>query len=1104
MHQAIEVRALGALEVRRSGKPVTVPGAKPRTMLSLLALNLGRAVTAPVLAAALWAEQPPRTAHKALQTHISVIRRALGDTSVRTRGLGWALAVDTIDAVEFDAAVRAGRDALRRGDPVTADEQFSAALNLWRGPPELLPTPRAQAEITRWTEAREALVEDLVDARLAQGRAAELIGDLEAAVSDTPLRERRWAQLCLALYRAGRQGDALEAYRRAREVMSEELGLEPGPQLRRLEALVLAHDPTLDVRSAAAPDGKVARASSQAAQRPRLALPVPPTAFVGRVTELATLRRLVAGHPLVTVTGPGGVGKTRLALATAASVGDGFPGGVAFADLASATPSLVVQTVAAALQVREEARQPLDEAIHERLRNGRTLLILDNCEHVLEDAAEFVGKLLGAGSDVVVLATSRERLSVPSEQVFTVPPLSLAGRGTQGSEASEAGMLFLDRARAVDPEFDPAPEQVGELCARLDGLPLAIELAAARCASVGMDGLLAGLQDRLGLLSGSRGGQWRHRSLRAMLDWSHDLLDPDEQAVFRRLGLFVGPFDLAAAGDVTRDVAPEPKLVDLIGRLTDKSLLSHVSGPAGSRWQMLEVVRSYANERLAASGEQPAARARRLRWAVTTTRALERRLTTGERWHDDFDAVADDLRLALFDDTAPDDGGHRLPLALALAHLHSRRGAFTIAQLAYHAATSMARESGDAAQLAQAALGASTPGMLFGVTHAGRVALLEEALAAQPAERNGDYVRLLARLATELFWSADRDRSLRLAQEAATVAEQLGDDRARAYALHALQYVSRQPGGSAQQLALAGQLVEVARRANETQLTLAGRAARVVGLLEAGDLPGMDAELAELAAAADRLGHPEFLWYSAVYQLVRALIAGRFDEADTLAAAAAEAGRHAPEFGVGLFFAEVVTDLRTLDDVTRQQRVTRLAEMADRFPQVFVWRCAAVVADLSHPRRPPLLDRFHRLVDELLGQHRRDDHWLVGCCLLAEAAAAIEDDTSARRLEAVLRPFADRFAVAGRVAAFRGSVSYQLGLLAHQLGDHGAAIADLERAVADHERMRARPFLARSLAGLALVFDARGGEGDRARAVAARHRAAAAWAGRSGPAESGR
>jgi predicted ATPase/DNA-binding SARP family transcriptional activator len=1106
VHQAIEVRALGALEVRRGGKPVTVPGAKPRTVLSLLALNLGRAVTAPVLAGALWAEQPPRTAHKALQTHISVIRRVLGDTAVRTRGLGWLLAVDTIDAVEFDAAVQAGRDALRRGDPVTADEHFSAALNLWRGPPELPPTPRAQAEITRWTEAREALVEDLVDARLAQGRAAELIGDLEAAVSDAPLRERRWAQLCLALYRAGRQGDALEAYRRAREVMSEQLGLEPGPQLRRLEALVLAHDPTLDVRSAAASDGNAATPPSQAAHRagPALPVPVPPTAFVGRVTELATLRRLVAGHPLVTVTGPGGVGKTRLALATAASVGTGFPGGVAFADLASATPSLVVQTVAAALQVREEARQPLDEAIHVRLRSARTLLILDNCEHVLDDAAGFVGKVLGAGPDVVVLATSRERLSVPGEQVFTVPPLSLAGRGTQGTEGSDAAMLFLDRARAVDPEFDPAPEQVGELCARLDGLPLAIELAAARCASVGMDGLLAGLQDRLGLLSGSRGGQRRHRSLRAMLDWSHDLLDPDEQAVFRRLGLFVGPFDLSAARDVVRDVAQEPKLVDLIGRLTDKSLLSHVSGPAGSRWQMLEVVRSYANERLAASGEQPAARVRRLRWAADTARALERRLTTGEPWPDDFDAVADDLRLALFDDTAPDDGGHRLPLALALAHLYSRRGAFTIAQLAYHAATSMARESGDAAQLAQAALGASTPGMLFGVTHAGRVALLEEALAAQPAERNGDYVRLLARLATELFWSADRDRSRRLAREAATVAEQLGDDHARAYALHALQYVSRQPGGSADQLALAGQLVEVARRANETQLKLAGRAARVVGLLEAGDLPGMDAELAELAAAADRLGHPEFKWYSAVYQLVRALIAGRFDEADTLAAAAAEAGRHAPEFGVGLFFAEVVTDLRTLDEVTRQQRVSRLAEMADRFPQVFVWRCAAVVADLSQQRRPPLLDRLHRLVDELLGHHRRDDHWLVGCCLLAEAAAAIEDDKSARRLEAVLRPFADRFAVAGRVAAFRGSVSYQLGLLAHRLGDHRAAIADLERAVADHERMGARPFLARSLAGLAQVFQARGGEGDRERAVAARHRATAAWAGRSGPAESGR
>ena len=1083
MPEAVEVRVLGALEVRRAGKPVAVPGAKPRAVLTMLGLSLGRVVSAATLEAMLWGDVPPRTAHKALQTHISVLRRVLGEAVVMTRGLGWALGLDSTDAAEFDAAVRAGRAALRAGELVRAETHFTAALDVWRGPPELPATPRAQAEITRWLEAHESLIEDLADARLGCGQAAELVGDLESAVADAPLRERRWAQLCLALYRAGRQGEALRAYQRARSVMSDELGVDPGPELRRLEAAVLAHDQSLDFRRAPAPPGPAPR-------RPRTSLPVPPTAFVGRATELAALERLLADHTLVTVTGPGGVGKTRLALAAAESIAHDFQGGVAFADLAPATPGLVVQTIAVALQVDEEPGQPLSGAVHERLGHGRVLLLLDNCEHVLDDVGTFVAGVLDACPEVVVLATSRERLGVCSEQVFTVPPLSLTGAGTDGPKGSDAAVLFLDRARAADPGFDAAPEQIGQVCERLDGLPLAIELAAARCASLGIDGLLTGLEDRLALLTGARGRQDRHRSLRAMLDWSHDLLDANEQAVFRRLGVFIAAFDLAAAETVSRDVAEGARLVDLIGRLTDKSLLIHETGPGGSRWQLLDVVRSYATERLAVSGDEPVVRGHQLRWAAETAGELERRMNTGQRWRADFDAVADDLRLALFSDSAgADDDGRRLPLALALAHLYSRCGAFTIAQAVYESATAMARASGDADHLAQAALGASVPGMLFGVTQKGRVALLEEALAAQPPEPTGAYVRLLARLATELFWSPDRERSLSLAREATAAADRLGDDSARAYALHALQYVTRQPGGSPQQLILSDQVVDVAHRAGETQLELAGRAAHVVGLLEAGNISGMDADLAELAAAADRLGHPEFRWYTAVYRLVRALIEGRYDDADELADVASESARHAPEFAVGLFFAEAVTDLRELDGAGRKRRAARLGEMADRFPRVFVWRCAAALTDLRLHRSTDLRDRVGDLADEVLRQPQRNDHWLVGCCLLAEAAAALGDTELAESLGTALRPFAGRFAVAGRVAAFRGSVSYPLGVLAWTLGDLDRAATDLEHAVTHHDRIGARPFLTRSLTALAPVLDARRGPRDRERAAAARRRA---------------
>lgn len=1078
--QAIEVRVLGALEVRRAGVPVAVPGAKPRALLTMLGLHLGQVLTAASLAAALWGDILPRTAHKALQTHVSVLRRALGHAVVVTRGSGWALAVESTDAAEFHAAARTGRKALRGGDHAAAITHFTTALDAWRGPPELPATTRAQAEVTRWLEAHESLVEDMADARLVSGQAAEMIGDLESAVAAAPLRERRWAQLCLALYRAGRQGDALRAYQRARAVMAEELGVEPGPELRRLEAAVLAHDPALDLQQTPVSPPRPARP----------ALPIPPTAFVGRTSELSDIERLLAEHTLVTVTGPGGVGKTRLALAAAEAVGPAFPAGVVFVDLAPAGPDLVVQAAAAALGVHEHPKQPLAEAIHERLWRGRTLLILDNCEHVLDDSGAFVTDILGACPDVVVLATSRERLGVCSEQVFSVPPLSLVGPGTAGPKGSDAAALFLDRARAADPGFDADPELVGQLCERLDGLPLAIELAAARCASLGIDGLLAGLDDRLAVLTGGRGRQERHRSLRAMLDWSHDLLDADEQVLFRRLGSFVGGFDLLAAAAVTQDIAQGARLVDLIGRLSDKNLLIHEQRATGSRWSMLEVVRGYAIERLAASPDEPAVRADRLRWAARTATDLERRLATGHDWRDSFDLVADDLRVALFDQPPADDDDLHLSLALALAHLYTRCGSFTVAQDAYEAAMAMARSSGDAGHLAQAALGASTAGMLFGVTQSSRVALLEEALAAQPSTPTGIYVRLLARLATELYWSPDRERSLSLARDAAAAAEQLDDDSARAHALYALQYVTRHPGGSPEHLALADQITTAARRSGETQLELAGRAARVVGLLEAGDLAGMDADVADLATAADLLGHPEFHWYTAVFRLVRALIEGRFDDADELAATAAAASQDAPESAIGLFFAEAVTDLRELDDARRRRRSAELTQLAERFPRVFVWRCASLLTDLQTYSAGVVSGRPHALADELLAQPERDGHWLVGCCLVAEATAQLGDVELAKSLEAALRPFADTLAVAGRVGAFRGSVSYPLGLLALTLGVPDLAVADLERAVARHDRMGARPFNARSLTALARALEARAGADDDARAAAARRAAA--------------
>ncbi|MEV4536564.1 LuxR C-terminal-related transcriptional regulator [Asanoa sp. NPDC049518] len=377
-------------------------------------------------------------------------------------------------------------------------------------------------------------------------------------------------------------------------------------------------------------------------------VPVARDSFVGRAHERDSLLAHIEEPGLVTLLGPGGVGKTRLAAEIAAAA----PCGGAFVDLLPVRDGFVDQAVAAAVGVTEGARQPLREALIERLRGGRVLLVLDNCEHVVDAVAEFVDRVLTGCPESAVLVTSRQRLNVPGERVVPIGPLPLA---------ADAEALFLDRARAVDPAFTADPAQVALLCARLDGMPLAIELAAARSASLGVVGLLTGLDDYLRLLDGGRGGPERHRSLRSVIGWSHELLDDAERALFRRLAAFVGAFDLPAAATVAD--LPPAVVADVLGRLADKSLVARV---ADGRWRLLATVRAYAAERLADAGESVEVSGRRLAWAAATAEELLGRRRSDPGWSDEFDAVADDLRAALRD-AAPgrEPVAHRLARALA-------------------------------------------------------------------------------------------------------------------------------------------------------------------------------------------------------------------------------------------------------------------------------------------------------------------------------------------------------------------------------------------------------------------------------------------------------
>jgi len=430
-------------------------------------------------------------------------------------------------------------------------------------------------------------------------------------------------------------------------LIAEALDLSPADR----ELLALAADQATSLPRAGPAPPAVGIESPEGAGRQAgvvAGLPATRTSFVGRDNQLTAVLTALNGSSVVSLVGPGGVGKTRLASRAAELAAPAYPSGAAFADLVPVRQGFISQSVAALLGVTEGPGRSLDAALHEHLAKGRSLLVLDNCEHLLDVVAPFVEKLLANCGDLTVLATSRERLAIPGEVVVTVPPLSLVN-GSPGLARPEAEALFLDRAKASNPSFAGSAEVISQVCARLDGIPLAIELAAARSASLGIDGLLAGLDDYLRLLAGSRVAHERHRSLRAVIDWSHDLLDEDERVMFRRAGAFIGGFDLDAAVAVAGEgrEANRSVIADLVGRLTDKSLLTHRQGPDSSRWQMLETIRAYAVDRLAASDEEAAILDAHLRWAAQVAADLEKRAESDRPWRAAFDTIADDLRAAL-------------------------------------------------------------------------------------------------------------------------------------------------------------------------------------------------------------------------------------------------------------------------------------------------------------------------------------------------------------------------------------------------------------------------------------------------------------------------
>ncbi|WEH18572.1 BTAD domain-containing putative transcriptional regulator [Streptomyces sp. VNUA24] len=648
----VRYRILGTTQALQSdGTPVPVGGARLRALLTVLALRRGRAVPVAALVDEVWADDPPADAPAALQALVGRLRRALGPDAIASLNGGYRLAAapDDIDLHRFARLADEGARALADGDPGTAAGLLDDALALWQGPP-LADLPDRAAEAARWETRRLDAHRTRLTAALALGRAASALPDLTALCGTHPLDEPLQTLRLRALRDTGRTAQALAAYEEVRRLLADRLGTSPGPALRELHADLLsldrpaprqgrgeprenAHEP--------APGAPSPRPGPRPHPEPHPHPTRPPgnlrarlTSFVGRDTDIDTIRHDLTTTRLVTLLGPGGAGKTRLSQEAGEAVAAAMPDGVWLAELAPVDdPANVPETVLTALGAREtvlrgagaeEMRVAADRKdnplarLAEHCAGRRMLLILDNCEHVVAAAAHLVDQLLQRCPELTVLATSREPLGVPGELLRPVEPLT----------QPHALRLLADRGAAARPGFtvDADPEAAAEICRRLDGLPLAIELAAARLRMLTPRQIADRLDDRFRLLtSGSRTVLPRQQTLRAVVDWSWELLDEDERYVLRRLSVFAGGCDLAAAEAVCG-----PAALEALGSLVDKSLVvaapseGSAAGTGGEmRYRLLETVVEYAGERLDETGTRPAAERAHLTYYRELVRATD-------------------------------------------------------------------------------------------------------------------------------------------------------------------------------------------------------------------------------------------------------------------------------------------------------------------------------------------------------------------------------------------------------------------------------------------------------------------------------------------------
>jgi predicted ATPase/DNA-binding SARP family transcriptional activator len=753
----VDFRLLGPFEVESDGRDLTPSRRKQRLLLAAVVLKANEVVATDDLVEVLWGQSPPATAHKALHGHVSALRKLLGAETIETRPSGYLIHVDagSVDARRFEVLVETAREET---DPAKRRDLLRGALALFRGEPlaDFRYEPFARDEAARLEALRLSALADRIETELELGRHNDVISELERLLAEHPYEERLRAALMLAHYRAGSQAQALHLFAEGRQRLVDDLGIDPGPALQRLERQILNQDPDLEVASAAQSfDSALAK------------LPLPPTQLIGREAERAEIEALLERTRLLTLTGTAGTGKTRLAIATAVKLTDSYSGGVTFVALAPlADPELVLPTIAQALEIRASGARTLAEALAGALAETEPILVvLDNFEHLL-DAAPGVAQLLATAPALTVLATSREPLHLGGERVYPVPPL----------RNDEAIALFAERAEAVKPNFqltDANDPVVAEICRRLDRLPLAIELAAARIPLFPPAALLDRLDERLRLLTGGgRDLPERHQTLRAAIDWSYYLLPEPHQALLARLSVFAGGCTLEAAEAVCNG---DLDIVDGLGSLIDKNLIRLEGAEQVPRFAMLETIREYAAERLEESGETEELKRRHAEHFVALAEEAEPEVRSYVRdWLDRLESDHDNLLTAFDRLLGAGETDDALRLGGAVADFWGIRGNFTEGRRRLERA--LAADGGPSAARAKALYGAADLAVGAGDVSTAKAQAAEALALNRSLGEAWGTARSLFVLGTLAGEERDFVRARQLAEESVCLFREAGDE----------------------------------------------------------------------------------------------------------------------------------------------------------------------------------------------------------------------------------------------------------------------------------------------------------------------------------------